>query len=172
MILWHKVCGKKTKEKLNVCEATSMGTWQCVSCAVYTESHVCMLNQSVTRIPLWCFSRSWRFAQRKREKEKLGSAVTGVGSEAHLPSFGSNSVLKDCLKRVGEVEVLWVWVMTLWLFLSKNKCWICVDNILQRINALRETLKQSYVQPKSYFLYLWQEQNEPVCCFRLWELGL
>jgi len=75
-----------------------MGTWQCVSCAVYTESHVCMLNQSVTRIPLWCFSRSWRFEQRKREKEKLGSAVTGVGSEAHLPSFGSKSVLKRLFK--------------------------------------------------------------------------
>jgi len=39
-------------------------------CVVYTENHVCMLTQSVTRIPLWCFSRSWRFEQRMSKKKR------------------------------------------------------------------------------------------------------
>lgn len=71
--LWHKVCDKKTKGKLNICETVSMETWLCVECmsVLFTlQSHVCMLNQSVTRIPLWCFSRSWWFEQRKREKKR------------------------------------------------------------------------------------------------------
>lgn len=48
------------------------------------ESRACRLNQSVTRIPLWWYSGSWRFEQR--EKEKLESS--GRGRSCHPLGLG------------------------------------------------------------------------------------
>lgn len=66
------LCGRSwavnVKVRACVSEHENLVACGCVyACIQWTKSHVCMLNQSVTRIPLWWFTRSWRFEQRKRE---------------------------------------------------------------------------------------------------------
>lgn len=66
------LCGRSwavnVKVRASVSEHENLVACGCVyACFQWTKSHVCMLNQSVTRIPLWWFTRSWRFEQRKRE---------------------------------------------------------------------------------------------------------